>query len=70
MRAWHIVWPGRAEWHVRPTQLLLLLAMILAAGLLAGYVQLLNDSVARGVQSRADQQLSATKPRPPSRAAR
>jgi hypothetical protein len=62
MRALHIVWPGRAESHVVPVHALLLLAAVLAAGLLTGYVYLLNDSVARGVQWRANQHLLVSKP--------
>jgi hypothetical protein len=62
MRALHIVWPGRAESHVVPMHVLLLLAAVVAAGLLTGYVWLLNDSVARGVQWRADQHLLMSKP--------
>jgi hypothetical protein len=62
MRVLHIVWPGRAELHVVPAHVLLLVAAIVAVGLLTGYVWLLNDSVARGVQWRADQHVAASKP--------
>jgi hypothetical protein len=62
MRPLHIVWPGRAESHVVPARVLMLLAAVVAAGLLTGYVRLLNDSVARGVQWRAEQHLLSAKP--------
>jgi hypothetical protein len=56
----HIVLPFHTEVDLTPHHLLLCCAAIAAACLLSIYVGLLHDSVARGVQWRAEQQTAAS----------
>ena len=59
MRPLRIVLPGSIELNLALAHLLTLCAAIAAACLLWAYVQLLHDSVAHGIQLRADRLAAA-----------